>query len=203
MGPELGHVFHELCAELMWLHFKWQQYVGIFGTSKEQMDTVNEAAGSFFYVVQAALWEDTLLHLARLADPPLTMNKENLTLLQLQDLVPDVHRSTISSLTEIVRSKTLFARDWRKRHLAHRDLNLALKRNVKPLEPASRIMVREALGAMANLLNEVDRIYRDTTTLFEPIAPLNGATALLSILDEGLQAKKARFKQERDKYGIA
>ena len=46
---------------------------------------------------------------------------------------------------------TEFCRDWRNRHIAHRDLQLALKQGAEPLKPASRSKVREALEALKRL----------------------------------------------------
>jgi hypothetical protein len=200
MGPELGEVFHELGRELSWLHIKWQQYVALFGTSEEQVLIMNETAASFFYIVQNALWEDTLLHLARLTDRPATMGKENLTLFRLESLVSREHKDRVALLSQAVREKTMFAIDWRMRQLAHRDLDLALNRSAKPLEPASQLKVREALQAMADLLNEIDRAYRDSETRFEPIPPREGAEALLDVLREGLGAMEQKLKKEREEW---
>ena len=203
MGPELGGVFHELGRELSWLHIKWQQQVALFGTSEEHIDIANEAAASFFYIVQNSLWEDTLLHIARLTEKTETMgNKKwkNLTLLQLPILVRDELQESITLLAQKVSLSTEFARDWRNRHIAHRDFDLAMNRSAKPLEGASGSKVRDALDAMAALMNEVDRAYRDSETRFEPIPPREGAEALLEVLREGLGAIERRLKKEREEW---
>jgi len=70
MGQDLGSVFHALNDELAWLYMKWGEYLELFGTKPTRIDLVNQAAGPFFRVVQDTLWEDTLLSIARLIDPP-------------------------------------------------------------------------------------------------------------------------------------
>ena len=202
MGKELARIFLELWNELTWLHHKWQEYSVIFATTEQQLAVANEAAGGFFYVVEKTLREDVFLHLARLTDPSSQQNgKQNLSLRLFENLVPENQRPRVAELTKQVLDSTQFARDWRMRYLAHRDLDLMLKR-AKPLMPASRIKIQKALAAMALLVNTIDVMYADTSTSFEPIAPLNGAEALLNVLRAGLAANATREEEDRLKWGL-
>ena len=134
MGPSLGPLYHELWNECAWLHMKWHQYVELFGTSPKRIDLLNGAASMFFRIVQDTLWDDTLLHLARLTDRPETGRKPNLTVKRFPALVddPDV-RNEVEGLVNRADEKTAFARDWRNRRIAHRDLQLALGGGAEPL----------------------------------------------------------------------
>src|SRR5665811_1662354 len=79
MGEDLGSLYHALWNELAWLYSKWGEYVELFGTEPSRIGLINSAAGRFFRMVQDSFWEDSLLHIARLTDPPRTAEKENLT----------------------------------------------------------------------------------------------------------------------------
>lgn len=97
MGPELGDLFFRLSNECVSLHWKWEEFVSLFGTSPERISLLNKSAGAFFRIVQDTLWENVLLHIARLMDPPQSVGKDNLCLRRLLALVaapirPDVEK---------------------------------------------------------------------------------------------------------------
>jgi hypothetical protein len=103
-------------------------------------------------------------------------------------------RQIVAALVETAVSKAKFCRDWRNRHIAHRDLNLALNKST-PLQMASRKLVDEALSAIANVLNEVDEHYMDSSTHFIGGHSIGSAVSLLHVLDDGLRAKAARSER--------
>ena len=79
MGEELGSLYDALWQEVAGLHGKWSEYAALFGTRESRVDLLNQAAPYFFRIVQDSLWEDVLLHIARLTDPPKSAGKSNLT----------------------------------------------------------------------------------------------------------------------------
>jgi hypothetical protein len=193
MGEDLGVFFHALSNELAWLHLKWGEYVALFGTRPSRIDLMNKAAGDFFRIVQDGLWEDALLHIARLTDSPRSVGKENLSIRGLPPLItkPEVRQAVQESIGKALVSSE-FARDWRNRHIAHKDLRLPLVDGAEPLKPASRAAVREALSAVADVLNPISRAYLDSTTMFEGLGANHGAEALLYVLDDGLRTEQDR-----------
>ena len=199
LGPELGRIFHALHNELSWLHLKWEQYTELYGTKPERLDLLNEAAPVFFRVVQDALWEDTLMHLSRLTDPaqsPGKGNRRNLTINALPALVSDP--ALKAAIEERARSATeaaAFARDWRNRQLAHRDLALALREPVAPLAPASRLAVKQALEALRETLNEINTHFRGTTVVYEYSGHSGGAQSVLRKLKTGIAAWRAQSRR--------
>ena len=201
MGEELGTVFHELWNEVAMLYLKWGQYVELFGTKPSRITLLNDAASLFFRIIQDSLFEDTLLHIARLTDPPKSAGKPNLTIQRLPSLVADKKFvADIRELIDISLQKADFCRDWRNRRIAHKDLDLTLNKWVESLKPASMKKVTIALDAIAKVMDAIARHYMDTTITFEGISSSpNGALSLLYVIDDGLQFDKDR--KERLKAG--
>jgi hypothetical protein len=196
MGPELGKVFFELRNECIMLHWKWEEYVALFGTNPQRVELINKAAQAFFWVVQDTLWRDVLLSIARLTDPANSgPGKDNLTLQRLRGLAaPAIQAEVGKHLTDCL-TKTEFARDWRNRHIAHSDLALALnKHSARPLALASRRSVNEALAAFVELLNAVQVHYTHAEAMYE-LRPCGNAESLLYVLRDGIKAEEDWYKR--------
>ncbi len=194
MGEEIGTIYSALWQEIAWINKKWAQYVELFGTSPERIELLNRAAASIIRTVQDTLWEDVLLHLARLTDPQKSMGKANLSVRHLAALLASSPINTqVEPLAAAALAACEFARDWRNRRLAHRDLDLALGKNVEPLAPASRAAVKAALAALEELLNAVSLHYLDSTTLFTLDPGGEDAVSLLYLLRDGLQYRDDRL----------
>ena len=193
MGEAIGEVYSALWQEVAWIHTKWAQYVELFGTSAERIDLLNSAAPSMFRTVQDSLWEDVLLHLARLTDPPKSSGRRNLSMRHLVALLEGSQIATaVASNETAALSASEFARDWRHRRLAHRSLDLALGQSVEPLAPASRADVKKALSAVEELLNTVSRHYLDSSTRFELGSGGADAVSLLHLLRDGVHFREDR-----------
>ncbi len=194
MGRQLGRVFHYLRNECVWLHLKWREFVVLFGTSARRVDLVNTAAPAFFKIVQDLLWEDTLLHICRLTDPAVSAGKkENLTVCRLPLLVLAALRPEVEDAVAATRRQCEFARDWRNRHIVHRDYPLALDEHATPLETATMKSVDEALASIARVLNMLEGHYlhHEPIPYHMSIEPLGNAEALLYVLRDGLDARAA------------
>ena len=198
MGARLGTVYHALTNECTWLHLKWREYTQLFGTSRERVDLLNTAAGSFFRIVQDVMWEDLLLHIARLADPPKSAGKENLTIRALPGLIDNAAlRSEVERALDLAVERSAFARDWRKRHIAHRDLALAVDDGASPLQAASQAQVTSALESIGDVLNRVELHFSGGTVAYEFADTLQGAEALLYVLRDGVGVDRSRRERLR------
>jgi hypothetical protein len=198
MGEPLGSLFHSLWQEVVWLFYQWREFEELFG-KRSRVELLNQTAPGFFHMVQDTLWKETLLHIARLTDPPESLGKKNLTIRRLSPLIVDGNaRREIEALTKKALEITEFCRDWRNRRIAHRDLGLSLDQLTRPLAPATREKVDIALGAIADVLNAVTQHYMQTTTRFDPLHG-RGAIALLYVIDDGLRMEHER--RERRKRG--
>lgn len=201
LGDDLGSLFHELWGEVAWLYIKWHEYVELFGKSRSRIDLLNKSAPLFFRIVQDTLWEEVLLHIARLTDPPKSAGKDNLTIQRLSGLVNQEIEATISKqIAEAVNSAD-FCRDWRNRRIAHRDLKLAVDEQAEQLKPASRAKVKRALEDVAKVLNAISEHYMKSTIGFDLVREPGGAEDLIYILDDGIKADAERRQRiESGKY---
>lgn len=193
MGIELGTYFNALSNEVAWLYTKWSEYDELFGKKPPRVDLLNNAAPTFFYIVEKCLFDDILLHIARLTDPPKTGRKKRLSILSLPNLISsDTLKKEIEGLIETTIEKADFCRDWRNRRIAHTNLKLLLSEAAVPLKPASRKKVKAILESISSVMNVIAREFMDSTIIFDGLPKLKGAEALLYILDDGIKAEKRR-----------
>jgi hypothetical protein len=150
-------------------------------------------------MLQDELWENSLLHVARMTDPSKSVGRKdrtNLTIQALPELI--AHRSLkdeVRRLIDNVMVQTEFCRDWRNRRIAHRDLKLALQQPTTQLANASRSQFKAALASIAEVLNTIQRFYLDSETFFDAGGPLGGALSLLDYLDMCIRARVAQQKR--------
>jgi hypothetical protein len=193
MGESLGAVYHHLWQELAWIYAKLNEYLTSFGTKPSRVELVNSAAPHFFRVVQDALWEDTILHIARMTDPPKSAGKTNLSVQQLSKLVNDGTLSKeLEALIDKAKAASEFCRDWRNRRLAHRELDLAIGAAATKLTPASREEVRKSLQALVDVMDSVSTHYLELSTMFDMGSNFSGTELLLRRIDDGIKAEEER-----------
>lgn len=199
LGPKLGPIYSELMDDFSWLRVKWGEYRELYATSPERIDLMNSAAGLFFRIFQDTMWEDALLHLCRLTDPAVMGRKQNLSITVLPELCPnDILRNAVKTLVEKAVVATSFARDWRNRHIGHRDRPLALGL-AHPLAAASRAHVSEAISTIHKVLNKISEQLLGSTIADDVGIPPTGAEALLYVLRDGVKADTE--KRERIRTG--
>jgi hypothetical protein len=203
MGPELGALFHRLTNECAHLHLKWHEYVLLFGTNEARVALLNRAAAGFTGLVEEIFWDDLLLHICRLTDDPKVgrRNREALSLRQLpsMELAPEL-RMELPRLVYEAQKASGFARDWRDRRIAHRDLHLALNPRAKPLDDASRQLVGAALDGIVAVLHAVEAHYCHGSRMGYAFTagPAGDAEALLHVLRDGLEAADKRRQRLLD-----
>jgi AbiU2 len=199
MGEPLGAVYSALWQDVAVIFVYWQDYVELFGTKPERTTLLNRAAPAFFRMLQDELWNMSLLHIARLTDPANSQggqDRSNLTIQALPALIGDAKlKDEVSKHVETAIKETEFCRDWRNRHIAHRDLKLALEQPTTPLKTGSRAQVNSALNAIAAVLNNICKHYFKAETRFDITARHNSAVALLYLMDEGLTRKEEQEKR--------
>jgi len=199
MPDSLGELYFALWNQLAWLHLKWNDFRALFAESQETIDLLNEAALDFFGNLQRMMWEDLLLHLCRLTDPVKSAGKDTLTVRRISELIPDQQlKDQVASEAENARDKTQFARNWRNRRLAHRELPPLAGETPNPLDPASRQHVEDALAALRQTMNTMAEHYLGAAVGYEHlIEALGGVASLLSCLKMGVEARRAKLDRLR------
>jgi len=194
LGPTLGPLYHRLENECAWLQIAWAQYVELFGTTPERIELLNRAAGLFFRIVQDSVWDDILLRLCRLTDPPGISPKANLTVQRLPELVVDsATRASIQALVDKAQAASAFARDSRNRRIAHTDLALALEQGAEPLVPASRETVKAAISAVCAVVERIHLFYFDSALLLDHVnTEPTCALSLLYVIRDGVEVEEGR-----------
>jgi hypothetical protein len=163
--------------------------------SAAQIDLLNESAPSFFWLLQRNLWDSVVLSIARLTGSPRSMGQDNLALRRLPSAIGDV---------DLKRKVDDFIRDaqpgwdaftqWRHKHLAHRDLKLAIGRGAEPLPPQTAADIEVALSAIRDVLNAIEGKYFDADVAYE--LPSRGdAEALLYLVRKGQEADNAEIAE--------
>ncbi len=112
--------------------------------------------------------------------------------MRLSGMIPDPKlRSQVDSLVKIADQKTKFARDWRNRRLAHKELPPLGGQQSQPLAAASRQHVEQPLAAIPNAMNAVEQHFTKSTVAYEhSIAALTRVNSLLLYLRRGLEAQR-------------
>ena len=192
MGEVLGKQYTALFHEVAALHLYWKEFLELFGTNEQRIERLNRAAPGFFRMLQEQQFETNMLHMARLTDSPKSVGKDNLTVCNLPNLVSDQDlKQELLRLLDEVDRKAKFCRNWRNRRFAHHDLLLALQDGkATALEAVNKEKFNEALAAISDVLNTIERHYFRGGCSFDAIAAHNGAATLLFVLGFGVQARE-------------
>lgn len=181
MSPQLAEVHEELRQDVIWLYFKWGIYLQLYA-DQENVKLLNNTAPTYFSICQVMMQDDTLLAIGRLTDPAQTGRNTNLSLQQLVDTIDEVAypglRSKVMDVLAAAKPKFEVARDHRNRRIAHIDLETRLNKHPQPLFDATKHIIEEALEAIAQVLNTVERHFDSEIEFSKPLVSNDGKTLL-------------------------
>lgn len=202
LGPDFGPVYHALYSDLVWLHAKWLEFRKLFAQAPEQIDLLNEVASWFFRVVEDVIWDDVLLHIARLTDEP-EMHKgkyKQLTVFRLADpSLGEPLLSRVGAALEVCQKRAAFARSYRDKRLAHSDLEHAMGTAVQPVSRGSRHSVEQVLAAFVDVMNLIYAAHTGGEVAYRYFAARGDANALTFHLRVAKRAIKDH--EDRGEYG--
>lgn len=181
-GAELGLVYDALYNEVLWLLGKWNEYLKLF-ESQDDVDVLNGTAAFCFAVVQSAMRDDIMLHIARLTDPAVQRvggcEHKNLSLPSLLPLVNDSARAKdLQALVDAAGESARFAKAYRNKHLAHRDLDHALER-AERIPPGSQEEVERVIACFTEVLDHIAVAFGGHASLFESVKVVPGDSRTL------------------------
>jgi hypothetical protein len=187
----LSEIWEFLHSEVVWLHGRWIVYRQIFGTNPERIALINEAAPTFFSMVQRVLMNDVQLTIVKLADPANTFGKKNLTLETLTKQCQSAGFQNLAgtlaeSLSEF-RSRCQKIKDRRHKDIAHFDLAVQLSNKAEVLPGPSRQEIEDALAALRKFMNVVYGHFESTTMGYEHFSMLSDGNTLIFRLTEALR----------------
>jgi hypothetical protein len=138
LGEELGRFYTDLSNECVWIHTLWLEIKGLFSRSQQRVDLLNRTAPYFFYLIQRSMYDNVLLHLARITDPPGAGHKQNVTVQALPQLISNCATAElIQEQLDKLLDSVAFARQHRNKRIAHIDLAARRGALSQPLEPAT------------------------------------------------------------------
>ena len=196
LGPEFGSLYNLLYNEIIWLHYKWTEFEELYGIEESRIKIMNNTAPSFFSMIQKILWENIISGIARITGQQETEGENNMTITAVPELINDQKlKESVEIKIKTILEKTNFCRDWRNRKIAHYDYDLSINSNAKPLEKASKILVKEALNEITALIDLLHGFYFKSTLILDQIQSNRGALSLLYTLDDGLKERENYFNR--------
>ena len=157
LGTEFGTAFHGLFNDWSLGLMRLKEFRELFGC-KGDVALLNALTGdSFTWDIQHIFWDDLLLRVCRLTDPPRSGRKLNLSITRLPSFVkkkePKLCQEVQSCIDTAVKEAE-FARDSRNRRISHSDWDRAMQRG-DPLAQATLQQVGSALDAVHAVLNTI------------------------------------------------
>lgn len=197
----LGELYYELRNNVTALHLNWQNYRVLYGVSPERIGLLNWAASLFFRLLDDILRHDVLMHIARLADPPRSMGRENAS---LERLVNELSASADVNFVQTLRTKVqefqthcLPIKQLRNRILAHGDLATALQYHPDPLPGISRAFIEDTLKKIRDIINDIEKKYFESTMFFEDVISQNDANSLIYVIESAKEHEVCRKNKYR------
>lgn len=191
MGQELGELFHTISVELSWIHWRWQQYRILFVDKQQDINILNRSAGTFFVILHGVLFENTILAIARIVASPQSGRRHRQSNLTIERLLPLLKtnptlRKEVGALIKKAKTSTAFAVELRNKWIAHRDLNVSLRRNLEALPQVTPAKVEECLSALREVMDCIEGSLCGAGTAYHFASHLGDAKALVSVLKDGL-----------------
>jgi hypothetical protein len=185
--PSTEALYGPINSEVVWAHAKWQMWNGLYG-SRERIEILRTTANGFFSVLQVVLMDDVLLALSRLTDQPGSGQRRNLTLSDLSGRLRELGligaQEEFDSHLAQARDVCADIRDFRNKHLAHRDLNAALTPSAaESVKPAQ---VTEALAHIRDMMNAFERAVNFPRYMYDDFIHTSNHATLLSRLKKSL-----------------
>jgi hypothetical protein len=183
LGANLGLAYHHMYSEIAFLKIKWSEYKKIYLVSNDQVKFLNDYAPFYFSMNQKIMINDILLHIAKLTDKEETFGHKNLSIRNLESLLPvDKHKNEISNGIEKAMQESVFLKDWRKKYLAHYDFYVMTNQNNNILNEISLDEIEKAINSLWDIIISISYLYFQSVLGVDIIEPLGGAFVFIKKL---------------------
>jgi hypothetical protein len=201
-------LYEFLKKEVTWLHGRWIIFEQLYNKSPLRIDLLNEAADSFFYVLQFMMLDDVQLSLGRLTDPA----PGKASLLQLQKRLESHANAGLAAnakkaLAELMQSVEPI-RTRRDKLIAHYSLEQATKQHAEQLPDIYYRDLNESLRLVRDYMNLIEHHYHDTVQGYEHFILQSDGDSLVTVLKWGLRYRDHLLAQKvhlepKDKWSDA
>lgn len=194
--PTVEDVYEFLKKEITWLHGRWIIFEQLYNKSPARIDLLNEAASTFFYILQRMMLDDLQLSLSKLTDP--APGKGSLKQLQHR-LERHGNARLAAQAAEVLRRLVEHVqpfRTWRDKQIAHYDLAVALDQHVEPMPDVYYRELSEALRLVRKYMNLIERHYHDSEQAYEHFIMHSDGDALITMLKFGLRYHELVLQQQ-------
>lgn len=189
MDPRLQQLFRELDDDYWWLVHKWHEYRELYARGQERIDLLNSVASNFFYFLNKLFFEDAMLHLCRLTDPPRSCGRDTLSVMRLAEEVTDpTLKVVVQSKAQDARNTCEFARDWRNQVIAHTDLQSLRTGQAVVLPQVKAPQIQDGMESVREVLEAIKTHYNLPHTL--SMADPWGAKSLIGYLEHGKKLRE-------------
>jgi len=196
MPGSVGPVFCEIRHSVIYLYGVQKLWFELFWN--DQAEEVLYYTSPFFAnVVRESMLRDLLMTVARLTDPPSSggPGKENLSLgrllLEISEAGDAFLADQLRAPIESIELKANDIRTIRKKVLAHVDLAIAIAPAPPRLPETTRELYEELVAHMVNVLNHVERHYRQSMTDYTSNAASHAAQVVLYALQKFRESRQA------------
>ncbi len=174
MDRELRQAYELLNNEVLWICLRWQIFKQIYGTSRENIELLNEFAPVSFRIFQDSSYDDIILSINRLLDPPSTCGKDNLALSRLLLMIKEKNcqelHEELAPTYEEIKSKSKAIIEQRHKRIGHNDLE-SIKSNFHFLPGTSRHMVNDILDDIYSFMNRVSGYFDESECYYRFLGP--------------------------------
>lgn len=188
---DLQELWRGLRYEVILVHINWANYRQLYGTSRKRFDVLMESASTFFENLHWILLDHVQLTLAKLEDREAMGRRKNMVLTALVSKVEAAGDNALAAELEkardIVKDRCRAIRIRRNRRISHFDLAEMRRERTGLATGPSRNEIEEALQALRDFMNTIERHYCDNTTLYEHTVTQADGDMLLGMLARGLR----------------
>jgi len=203
LGDEFGTLFNNLINEVSWIQFLWLEFNELFGKDEQRVNMLNKIAPDFFQMTQTILLESILLAITRITDPEESNiggeTKRNLTIKAIPKYIIDnpKFKKKINRKIEQIMDISSSFRDWRNRHIAHKDLILSIKNHdSKPLKTLTRQDIRLTVERFHQLFNDLEIYYQLPKSYFDLMIIGKSSSTLIYYLENGIKYQNDLFESK-------
>lgn len=186
MSPSVERAFSFIEVELISIQRRYDILKELFGTEKEYVKLLNETAPHFFYLVQTGFFENIVLSIARLMDPPNTGEFKNLSVEKFIDILKEDicnEGRTDSSENKLIfelklilecylKCTTKILKNYRDKKIAHNDYDI-FEKKAEFIDKITFQHLHYALASLRDFVNAVNMHFKGSKTVYTyPFDPL-------------------------------